>query len=190
MSSLDGAVVALFEARMSAELAALVRRHGGEPYVVPAVRERPLAGGPELERALAKLSAGEFDIVVFLTGVGVRRLFEEARRSDCLEAAQSALTQLAVVCRGPKPIAALKAESIPVSYAVPSPHTTGELLAVLALCRWKGKMCSSYTPVNSCHSRPACSARGAPTSRNFNSISGNFPRSTLRISGNSCNTFF
>src|SRR6266436_1886048 len=106
---------------MSAELAALVRRHGGEPYVVPAVRERPLAGGPELDRALAKLSAGEFDIVVFLTGVGVRRLFEEARRSECLEAAQSALTQLTVVCRGPRPIAAFNAGRIPVFYGVPAP---------------------------------------------------------------------
>jgi uroporphyrinogen-III synthase len=95
------------------------------------VTERPLAGGPELDRALAKLSAGEFDIVVFLTGVGVRRLFEEARRSDCLEAARTALTQLTVVCRGPKPIAALKAESIPVSCPVPSPHTTRELLETL-----------------------------------------------------------
>ncbi len=139
MTSLDGAVVALFEARMSTELAALVRRHGGEPYLVPAVRERPLAGGPELDRALAKLSAGEFDIVVFLTGVGVRRLFEEARRSDCLEAAHSALTQLTVVCRGPKPIAALKEESIPVSYAVPSPHTTRALLAVLSSLPLEGQ---------------------------------------------------
>jgi uroporphyrinogen-III synthase len=139
VSSLDGAVVALFEARMSTELAALVRRHGGEPYLVPAVRERPLAGGPELDRALSKLFAGEFDIVVFLTGIGVRRLFEEARRSDCLEAAQSALTQLTVVCRGPKPIAALKEESIPVSYAVPSPHTTRELLAVLSSLPLEGQ---------------------------------------------------
>jgi uroporphyrinogen-III synthase len=139
VSSLDGAVVALFEARMSNELAALVRRHGGEPYLVPAVREKPLTGGAELDRALAKLSAGEFDIVVFLTGVGVRRLFEEARHSDCLEEAHSALTQLTVVCRGPKPIAALKEESIPVSYAVPSPHTTRELLAVLTSLPLEGQ---------------------------------------------------
>ena len=139
MSSLHGAIVALFEARMSTELGALVRRHGGEPYLVPAVRERPLAAGPELDRALAKLSAGEFDIVVFLTGVGVRRLFEEVRRSDCLEAVHSALTRLTVVCRGPKPIAALKAESIPVSYAVPSPHTTRELLAVLSSLPLEGQ---------------------------------------------------
>lgn len=116
---------------MSAELAGLVRRHGGVPYLVPAVRERPLTGGPELAGTLAALSAGEFAIVVFLTGVGVRRLFEEARRSECLDAARSALTRAIVVCRGPKPIAALKAESIPVSYAVPSPHTTTELLATL-----------------------------------------------------------
>jgi len=124
---------------MSTELAGLVRRHGGEPYLVPAVREKPLAGGPELDRALAKLSAGEFDIVVFLTGVGVRRLFEEARRSDCLEPARSALTRLTVVCRGPKPIAALKAESILVTYAVPSPHTTRELLAVLSSLPLEGQ---------------------------------------------------
>src|SRR4029077_17849390 len=124
---------------MSTERPAWVRRHGGEPYLVPAVRETPLAGGPELDRALATLSAGEFDIVVFLTGVGVRRLFEEARRSNCLEAARSALTQSTVVCRGPKPIAALKEERVPVSYAVPSPHTTSELLAVLSSLPLEGQ---------------------------------------------------
>ena len=39
MSSLNGTRVALLESRMSGELADLVRRHGGEPRCVPAVRE-------------------------------------------------------------------------------------------------------------------------------------------------------
>ena len=41
MSSLEGVRVALLEGRMPRELADLVRRHGGEPYCMPAVRETP-----------------------------------------------------------------------------------------------------------------------------------------------------
>lgn len=39
MSALAGLRMALLESRMSDELAALVRRQGGDPYCVPAVRE-------------------------------------------------------------------------------------------------------------------------------------------------------
>ena len=44
MKSLEGARVALLEARMSSELANLVRRYGGEPFGAPAVREEALQG--------------------------------------------------------------------------------------------------------------------------------------------------
>jgi len=40
--SMGSARIALLEARMSGELASLVRNHGGEPICVPAVREAPL----------------------------------------------------------------------------------------------------------------------------------------------------
>ncbi len=76
MSSLDGARVALLEGRMPSELAELVRRYGGEPYGVPAVRERPLDAGQEVAVFVDNLIGGSVPIVVCLTGVGVKTLFE------------------------------------------------------------------------------------------------------------------
>jgi uroporphyrinogen-III synthase len=43
MSGLQGKRIALLEGRMQGELANLVRRHGGVPYSVPALREEALA---------------------------------------------------------------------------------------------------------------------------------------------------
>src|SRR5579863_4816425 len=69
---LGGARVALLEARMESELASLVRRHGGNPLCVPALRE--------VERECADDAALAIDaaqnpgaIVVLATGVGLAR---------------------------------------------------------------------------------------------------------------------
>ncbi|HJR63855.1 MAG TPA: uroporphyrinogen-III synthase [Gemmatimonadaceae bacterium] len=131
MTTLGGARVALFESRRSTELAALVRRHGGEPVSVPAVHETPLATDESAREVIAQLARREFNLVIFLTGVGAQRLFDEAAslglRADLLRALEDAVT----VCRGPKPVAALRAHGVRVSHAVPMPHTTAELVAVL-----------------------------------------------------------
>ena len=69
--SLNGERVALLEARMSVELAAMVERFGGVPYSVPAVRETPLEQPEDVGAFVDALCAGRFAIVVFMTGVGV-----------------------------------------------------------------------------------------------------------------------
>lgn len=48
MSTLQGKRIALVEGRMSGVLADLVRRHGGDPYAVPALREATRSCGPEV----------------------------------------------------------------------------------------------------------------------------------------------
>ena len=48
MTLLDGARIGLLEARLSSELAELVRREGGEPLCAPAVSEAPLDVAPLL----------------------------------------------------------------------------------------------------------------------------------------------
>lgn len=139
MASLKGARVALLEARMSDELAAMVERFGGTPYSVPAVRETPLEQPEEIGAFVEALCAGRFSIVVLMTGVGVTALLREAERLGRLDAALAALRNTTTVCRGPKPVAVLRRNDVPVGLTAAEPHTTTEVLQALERLDVAGK---------------------------------------------------
>jgi uroporphyrinogen-III synthase len=139
MPDLRGRRVALLEARLSSDLANLVRRHGGEPYAVPAVREEPRAAAAEVANFLDQLAAGGFTVAVFLTGVGATLLFDTAEHLGRLPELLSALEGLTTVCRGPKPSAALRRRGVHISLGVASPFTTADVLAALAPLDLAGK---------------------------------------------------
>jgi uroporphyrinogen-III synthase len=129
--SLNGARVALLEARRESELASLVRRQGGEPVCVPALREVAMACGPQAEQAID--AAGRDGAVVTLaTGVGLSRWLEIADAAGRGAELRAALGKATVVCRGPKPVAVLKREGLTATVRAGQPHTTRELLAALA----------------------------------------------------------
>jgi uroporphyrinogen-III synthase len=128
--SMGGATVALLEARMESELASLVRRHGGEPLCVPALRE--------VERDCATESALAVDaalrdgaVVVLATGVGLARWMAVAATLGRDADLRAALSRATVVCRGPKPVAVLKREGLAATLRADPPHTTTELLRAL-----------------------------------------------------------
>jgi uroporphyrinogen-III synthase len=124
--------VALLEARLSDELGALVRRHGGEPYAVPAVREVRRPMGQEVGAFIDSLGAQS--VVVFSTGAGARALFDETQKIGRTEELNAKLASALTVCRGPKPVAALKDAGIRVSVRAREPFTTRDLLeAVVAV---------------------------------------------------------
>ncbi len=129
---LGGMRVALLEGRKSLELAALVRRHGGEPYCVPAVRDEPRACGEELVTLLKHLERQNSPVIVFPTAQAVGALFYDARKIDRLDELKEVLRRATTVCRGPKPFAALKREGIDPSIRVKEPYTTFELIAAVA----------------------------------------------------------
>jgi uroporphyrinogen-III synthase len=137
MRTLEGRTVVLLEARMGEEAAALVRKFGGTPYRVPAVREVDSSdeAGPFIEALLC----GSLSIVVFLTGVGVSALLREAARRECLEATLTALRLTTIVCRGPKPVAVLKQHQVPAHITAAEPWTTRELLDALKPVDLEGK---------------------------------------------------
>ena len=132
MSTLQGRRIALLEGRMHGELADLVRRHGGEPYSVPAVREVPLPCAAEVNTFLDRLRDGLFQVVVCSTGVGVNGLAREAEQLGRLDELHSGLKDVTTVCRGPKPLAALKRQGITATVQTPEPYTTTELLQAMA----------------------------------------------------------
>jgi uroporphyrinogen-III synthase len=74
---------------------------------------------------------GEFDIVIFLTGVGTRALVNAIAGAVSLDAFVEALAKTRVVARGPKPVAVLRELQVPLWIIVPEPNTWRELLAAL-----------------------------------------------------------
>jgi uroporphyrinogen-III synthase len=132
MNNLAGTRVALLEARRSSELAELVRRQGGEPICAPAVRESVLDCTEEVKAFVGSIVDGSIDVIIFLTGVGVSTLFREAEKIGRLPDLLEALNEVTTVCRGPKPVAALKRSGVHVSIVAPEPNTSTELLEAIA----------------------------------------------------------
>jgi uroporphyrinogen-III synthase len=117
-----------FESRRAPEMAELIRRQGGEPLIAPAMREAP-AGADDAVFAFAeRLFAGEFDMMILLTGVGTRLLERVLARRYPPERFADALRRLTVVARGPKPVKALRELGVPVAVTAPEPNTWREVL--------------------------------------------------------------
>lgn len=116
---------------MSGELADLVTRYGGRPRSVPSVREAPLAASDQVANFLARLCAGDFSLVVFLTGAGVVALLREAERLERFSETIEALRRTRIACRGSKPVAALRRHAVPVHLTATDPFTTTELLQAM-----------------------------------------------------------
>lgn len=128
---LGGRRIALLESRLGDALAGLVRKNGGEPVCVPAVRELRRDAGADVARLLDAVAGEAAPLFVFSTGVGVAALFEEARVLAREPELRSALGRGFTLCRGPKPVAALSRERLAPSATVESPYTTAEIAAAL-----------------------------------------------------------
>ena len=127
----NGLRVLALESRRAQEIAKLIANNGGSPLVVPSVREVPLESNTEALDFARKLDAGGFDIVIFMTGVGVRLLTKVGERVYPAERFAELLRKVTVVARGPKPVAALREMGVPVGVTVPEPNTWHDLLTVL-----------------------------------------------------------
>jgi uroporphyrinogen-III synthase len=130
-AGLAGLRVLSLESRRGTEMAKLIQNYGGSPIVVPSMREVPLESNTEALAFARALAANGFDVVIFLTGVGTRALARVVETLYPIAQFTAALQQIAVVARGPKPVAALKELGVPVTLAVPEPNTWRDLLRVL-----------------------------------------------------------
>ena len=125
----DGLRVIAFESRRASEIAELIRRQGGDPFVAPSMREVAIENNPEAFEFAERLFRAEFDMMIFLTGVGTRALDKVLASRFGPGAFAEALRKITVVARGPKPLAALREMQVPVAVTVPEPNTWRELLA-------------------------------------------------------------
>src|ERR1700693_426832 len=127
-----GLRVVAFESRMAAEVATMIERRGGVAIIAPAMREVPLEDNHAALDFAERLLAGEFDAVIFMTGVGTRALFAAMETRHQRSALVAALAAITTVARGPKPIRAMRDLGIESSIVVPEPNTWREVLSALA----------------------------------------------------------
>jgi uroporphyrinogen-III synthase len=123
--------VAIFESRMAGTTAELIARQGGVALLAPALREVPLGDSSEIGAFVEQLLAGQLDVVIFETGVGVRYLTAAIETRVPRETWLGALARARVVARGPKPTAALRELKVRIDVQVPEPNTWHETLAAL-----------------------------------------------------------
>jgi uroporphyrinogen-III synthase len=109
----------------------LIQRSGGEPIIAPSMREIPLDENRAAVEFIARLEAGEVDIVILLTGVGTRALVAAVASQYSRERVTAALRKATLVARGPKPVAALKELELSPNITVPEPNTWRDVLSEL-----------------------------------------------------------
>src|ERR1044071_535770 len=129
--SLQGLKVVSFESRRAKEMAELIHRYGGEPFVAPSMREIPLHENQAALSLLPEVESGKFDFLILMTGVGTKTLNEVLLTRYSQEKIKSALQKVQLVARGPKPVAALKDLGVQPAIVVPEPNTWREVLASL-----------------------------------------------------------
>jgi len=130
-ASFDGLRVLSLESRRAKETEKLIRTYGGEPFVVPAMREIKLDSNRAAVEFADRLLRGEVDVVLFLTGVGVRALLEAVQSKVDRNAFLEALRKTRIVTRGPKPESALRELKVKSVATAPEPSTWSEVLSTM-----------------------------------------------------------
>lgn len=141
--SLAGRTIALPEHRELDRFAELVEAAGARTVRCPLVSILDAPDAGPIDAWLDRLLAGAFDVVVFLTGEGVRRLAarHEARTPDPAAARAAfvqALSRCQKVTRGPKPARALHELGLATDLAAREPTSAG-VAAALAAASLSGK---------------------------------------------------
>ena len=130
MPSFHGLRVLSFESRRAQEIAQLIRNFGGVPVVAPATREVETPSEDERE-IVRRIVLKEFEVMIFMTGVGARALVRFAEGIRPRHEFLSAVGESKVVVRGPKPAAVMRELGVPIALHVPEPNTWREIIQAL-----------------------------------------------------------
>src|SRR5438270_3695738 len=123
--------VAALESRNATEMARLIEKFGGRPFVSPSMREVRIEHNREAIDFAHRLITGEIDVMIFLTGVGFGHLLAAVGKHVPRERYLNALADITTICRGPKPVAAMAEAGLKPTHRVPEPNTWRELLATI-----------------------------------------------------------
>jgi uroporphyrinogen-III synthase len=127
----EGLRVLTLESRRAPEMAKLISSNGGIAMVAPSMREIALESNTAALAFGHMLLRGEFDAVIFLTGVGTRALSRVVETIYPHEQFVAALRNIAIIARGPKPVAVLREWEVPITLTASEPNTWREVLRAL-----------------------------------------------------------
>src|SRR5690349_7751984 len=113
VSGCNGLRVLSFESRRAKEIAQLITNHGGIPMVAPSTREVPEAPDENVLRLAHGILAGDFDVVIFMTGVGARAFIDAAAAAIPRQDFIAALSKTRVIVRGSKPASVMREFGVP-----------------------------------------------------------------------------
>jgi uroporphyrinogen-III synthase len=130
-ASFNGLRVLSLESRRAKEIEKLIRTYGGDATVVPSMREVGLESNGAVLEFADGLLRGEFDLVVFLTGVGVRTMVEVVQARFDREEFLAALRKVKTAARGAKPATVLRELKIPVHVVSEEPSTWHEMMRAI-----------------------------------------------------------
>lgn len=129
--SFAGLRVLSLESRRAKEIETFIQRLGGDAFVAPSVAERAVEDHGEAVGFVERMEAGEFDLLICMTGSGLAFLRDSVSDKMPLERLGAALRRMTIVSRGPKPVPILRALNVPVSIVVPEPNTWREIVAAV-----------------------------------------------------------
>lgn len=130
-ASFNGLRVLSLESRRAKEIEKLIRTYGGEPIVVPAMREVGLESNQHVLKFAAEVLEGNYDLIIFMTGVGVRAMLEIVQTRYDREEFLAALRKVKIAARGVKPGSVLRELKIAVDVIAEEPSTWHELLQAI-----------------------------------------------------------
>src|SRR3954463_2989864 len=132
MSDFAGARVLSLESRKAEAMEQLIRRHGGDPFVAPSVKEAPFDRHDEVYRWATRLAANQFNLVVFMTGTGLVFLRDIVHALLPPPTFTEVLRKATIVARGPKPAAILHEMGVTPAVITPEPNTWREIVPLIA----------------------------------------------------------
>ena len=130
--SFAGLRVLSLESRRAQDMENLILRQQGVPFVAPSVEERSMDDRSVAIQFVERLEAGDFDMVICMTGVGLAFLRDVVAPDISPERLGAALRRTAIVSRGPKPIPVLRTLQTPVTVMIPEPNTWREIVNAVA----------------------------------------------------------
>lgn len=128
----DGLRILALESRRADEMATLIRKQGGEPFVAPSMREVDLDRHDEAFAFGEQLLRGDVDAVVLLTGVGTRMLWKTLLTRHSEADLKAAFGRVPLIARGPKPTAALREVGLAAAAIAGEPNTWREVLGLMS----------------------------------------------------------
>ncbi|MCG8585427.1 MAG: uroporphyrinogen decarboxylase [Pirellulales bacterium] len=127
----NGLRLASFESRRADDMRRMIEKFGGEAFVSPSMREVEVDENRAAIDFANRVITGQIDVVILMTGVGIRHLLSLVERHVDREQFLAALSDTTTIARGPKPIAVLAELGLKPTHRVPEPNTWREVLSTI-----------------------------------------------------------